>query len=521
MLSSIPAVGRSTSVSSLNLNGARAFLSRIAASALLAMGLALAVSPDHANALAFEAESLTVNASSDAVDVITDSNYSNGQADILRSNAVGDSVTYLVPNVPAGTYNVYVGMKKFTSRGQFQLSASRADQNTYTNIGGVIDEYTAGATGSYVSVNVGTWTPGTTNDKLFKFSVTGKNASSDQFWISVDYIWLIPNPISSVAASSIPAPSGSDVMVFRLVNGTGGAYSDSQIYWGMLGQNPANGNAWSYLDINGNLQPISSALNNASGHLVKNSVNYANIYTTIAQKQWISIPKVNAGRIFISTGTPCYIKTLDNGFAGPDINNPTDPNRDVYFDFIEFTIDAGGYHGNTTRVDQFGFPLEHRLVNKAGNYDRTVGEFEYETRSGIFSKYQSEVTNEFKSLGTVEAPYRIVAPIHGSFAAGQANGNYFAGYTSISTQDVLLGVGGAADPNVCAAINRHVFTEPQANWSIVSHYYLTAPANFYAAFWHRHALSALAYGFAYDDVNQQAAYLEIGDPKGLIIRVGW
>ena len=480
----------------------------------------LAGSQIRAVALAFEAESLTINASSDAVDVIVDSNYSNGQADILRSNAVGDSVTYLVPNVSAGTYTVYVGMKKLKSRGQFQLSASRADQNTYSNIGPVIDEYSANATGDYVAVNVGTWSPGTTNNKLFKFSVTGKNASSDQFWISVDYLWLIPNPISSVAASSIPAPTGSGVMTFRVMNGTGGVYPDSQIYWGILGQNPAN-NAWSYLDINGNIQPISAALNDAAGHLVKNGVNYANIYSTISQKQWVSIPKLNSGRMFIGAGTPCYIKTFDNGFAGPDINNPNDPNRNIYFDFIEFTIDAGGYHGNTTRVDQFGFPLEHRLANKAGNYDRTVGEFEWETRSGIFTKYQNEVTNEFKSLATLQAPFRIVAPMKGTFAAGQPNANYFAGYTSISTQDILLGVGGAADPNVCAAINRHVFTQPQSTWNIVADYYLAAPANFYAAFWHRHCLSALAYGFPYDDVNQQAAYLEIGDPKGLIIRVGW
>ncbi len=137
----------------------------------------------------FEAESLTINSSSDTVDLVTDNNYSAGSADILRANAVGDSVVYLVPNISAGTYTVAVGMKKNTSRGTFQLAASRADQNTYSNIGSPIDEY-ENTSGDYVEVLVGTWSPGTTNDKLFRFTATGKNGSSDQFWISVDYIRL-------------------------------------------------------------------------------------------------------------------------------------------------------------------------------------------------------------------------------------------------------------------------------------------------------------------------------------------
>jgi hypothetical protein len=487
--------------------------------------LAFAASRDQANAQYFEAESLTINASTTTVDTITgDSNYSNSEAQILRATQVGDSVTYLVPNIAAGTYEVSIGMKKNNTRGQFQLSASRADQNTYTNIGGVVDEYyndTTSAQSDYMAVNVGQWSPGTTNNKLFKLTVTGKNSASSQFWLSIDYIVLTPNSIYSVASSSIPAPTGSGVMSFRVMNGTNGAYADNQIYWGILGQNPANGNAWSYLDINGNLQPISSALNNASGHLTKNGVNYANIYSTISQKQWISIPKINAARLYIGAGTPVYIQTFDTGFAGPNIDNPTDPNSNVYFDFTEFTIDSGGYHGNTTRVDQFGFPLQHRLINQSGSFDQTVGEYEWKTRSGLFSQFQGEVPSQFTSLATSQAPYRIVAPIHGSFAAGQPNGNYFSSYSSISTQDILLGTGGAADPNTCAALNRHVFTLPQADWSIPADYYLAAPANYYAWFWHRHCINELAYGFAYDDVNQQAAYLTVASPKGLIIRVGW
>jgi Beta-1,3-glucanase len=139
--------------------------------------------------------------------------------------------------------------------------------------------------------------------------------------------------------------------------------------------------------------------------------------------------------MYLSVGTPCYLKTYDNGYDIPDLNNQWDPNRDVYFDFVEFNIDnISGYDGNITRVDGFGFPIQHRLVNKAGNFDRTVGEFESETRSGLFSKYQNEVPTEFQSLSTLQAPYRIIAPRFGPFAAGGAYANYFAGYCSTGSE---------------------------------------------------------------------------------------
>lgn len=324
--------------------------------------------------------------------------------------------------------------------------------------------------------------------------------------------------IFSIPASSIPTPFDGGVSLM-VMNGTGGAYADHQIYWGVIGINPANGK-WSYLDLSGRLIPISSDLNNAPGHLTKNGANYANIYHKVSDAAWVNLPRITSGRLYLSVDSPLYMKTFDDGFAGPDLNNPTDPNLNIIFDFVEFTVDDSGYHGNTTRVDQFGFPIQHRLVNRAGNYDRTVGELESETRSGLFAKYQNEVPKEFKSLGTLQAPYRILSPMKGPFKQGGAYENYFAGYSNISTQDILLGVGGASNAEVCAALNRHVYSDP-GSWNQPEKYYQAAPANYYAKFWHDHSIDGLAYGFCYDDVNGQAAYLEVGDPKGLIVRVGW
>jgi Carbohydrate binding module (family 6). len=327
---------------------------------------------------------------------------------------------------------------------------------------------------------------------------------------------------SEVAATTFNISRSKGVMDFEIKNGTRGTFGDNEIYWAVLGLN--SDKKLCYLDADGNLVPTSTALNDAPGHLTKNGQNYANIYHKLSEVPLVSTPAISSGRMFLSVGTPCYIKVYDNGYAGPDVNNPTDPNNDVYWDFVEFTLDAGGYHGNTTRVDAFGFPITHRLICADG-YDRTVGETE--TREALFNEYANEVPAEFKTL--VKAPYRILAPCKGGFKAGGPYANYFDSYVNQvwhettakpTTQDILLGIGGAADPKICAALNRGVYTDP-AHWADPNYFYQITPSNYYSKFWHDHSIDGLSYGFCYDDVNNFAAYLEHNNPVRLVITVGW
>ncbi len=137
----------------------------------------------------FESEGLTVAASSgDTHRILVEPGLSGGSGTILDATAVGDYVTYAVPNITAGTYNVKVGMKKINTRGIIQLAASRLDQQGFSNIGTTFDEYSA--TAAYTEVDLGAWTPGTTSDKAFRFTVTGKNASSSGYSLCIDYIKL-------------------------------------------------------------------------------------------------------------------------------------------------------------------------------------------------------------------------------------------------------------------------------------------------------------------------------------------
>ncbi len=148
----------------------------------------------------FEAESLTVanyvSQAGGTARVMTDTPLSNGSAVILDSNNVGDYFTLVVPNISAQKYDVRVGIKKSTSRGQFQLQIGRADNfnGTFSNVAGVQDEYAAASV--YPEIDLGTWQPGTTSDKWFRFNVVGKNSASTgasyNDAIAVDYITLVP-----------------------------------------------------------------------------------------------------------------------------------------------------------------------------------------------------------------------------------------------------------------------------------------------------------------------------------------
>jgi hypothetical protein len=262
-------------------------------------------------------------------------------------------------------------------------------------------------------------------------------------------------------------PPAQNVLMVKILNRTNGHYPDSQVYWSFNGQ-----------------------------------------VHSIAEQPYLDMPVNSAGRMYFYLGSP----------------------TSQYIDFIEFTVGASVFNGNTTRVDAFGIKLAMRLHADDG-YDVSVGEdlatFQ-EDRAVTFQKFINEVPAEFQVLAQAQAPYRIIAPgSHPSFRAGGVNANYFTSYAasvgvSAATSDIFGCAGSlAGNPNMCAALNRHVATLPQSQWSDPTRYYLAAPANYYAKFWHDHAINRLAYGFPYDDVAGQSSFISHGNPQYLLVAVGW
>ncbi|MBI3348236.1 MAG: peptidase inhibitor family I36 protein [Burkholderiales bacterium] len=221
---------------------------------------------------------------------------------------------------------------------------------------------------------------------------------------------------------------------FNIVNQTGGRWPDDQVYWAIIGKDWATGK-FVRVDASGNFIPMSTADN---GALTKGGQTYTNYFHKLSATRTITIPALNSARVLMSVGSPMYIKVVVDGngnigYAGANIENPTDPNIDVIFDFGEMAIiplgqPDQGIFINTTRVDHFGFPLKLR-VQGGGGYDQTVGEALTETRDQLFSKFVAETPAQFKPLAqSPYSPYRIMAPAHGTFKPGAANANYLQPY---------------------------------------------------------------------------------------------
>jgi hypothetical protein len=262
-------------------------------------------------------------------------------------------------------------------------------------------------------------------------------------------------------------PSAQNVLMVKVLNRTNGAYPDSQVYWSFNGQTHS-----------------------------------------IADQPYLDMPANSSGRMYFYLGSP----------------------TSKYFDFIEFTVGPAVFNGNTTRVDAWGLPIAMRLHATDG-YDVQVGDTQQvfnESRTQLFTDFQNAVPQEFKVLAQSQAPYRIIAPgSDPSFQTGGANANYFTAYANSvgvnETTSNIFGCAGTLASNAaeCAALNRHVATLPQAQWSDPSQYYLAAPTNYYAKFWHDHAINGLAYGFPYDDYAGQSSYISHANPQWLEVAVGY
>ncbi len=116
--------------------------------------------------------------------------FSAGEGTILNATAAGQQVTYTLPAVGAGTYDVRVGVEKAAARGTCQMAIASADSKVFANVGAVLDQYSS--TEQFEEFDLGNCSLNTNSDKLVRFTVAGKNSASGGRSIAFDYIKLIP-----------------------------------------------------------------------------------------------------------------------------------------------------------------------------------------------------------------------------------------------------------------------------------------------------------------------------------------
>ncbi len=241
-------------------------------------------------------------------------------------------------------------------------------------------------------------------------------------------------------------PVQNDKIIFQFNNKTNGAYADDQVYWCILGYKPVTMELC-YVEADGTLVPVNAGMNT----IPVGDRMCADIYNTLEDNDYVYMPSIVSGRMYLSYGSPVYITINETdtgvvGFAGPDLNNPSDPNANVLFEFLEFTIGSGlgtanenpvEYWGNTTRVDNYCFPVVTRLMGENGStnginydiYDKTVGDLG--TRQEMFDKYRAQAPAEWQNLVTKDKngnDLRIIAPCKGDFNEGKPYANYFDAY---------------------------------------------------------------------------------------------
>ncbi|MBW4572439.1 MAG: hypothetical protein KME31_31970 [Tolypothrix carrinoi HA7290-LM1] len=354
------------------------------------------------------------------------------------------------------------------------------------------------------------------------------------------------------------------------INNTDGK---GEIYFAIIGNNESGQTC--HLNKDGDLIPCHVSDNNVP----INNENWCNYSYTINEVPQIEVPHIDSGRAYISLGSPMFFKISHaNTFIQPDTANPSDPNVKVYFDWIEFTFDDRGFHGNTTQVDQFGFPMIIELIATDG-YRQQAGILEDRKRSDLFAKYADTVPEEFKSLvqkpdEEKKQPFRIIAPFKGSFGNGGDNATYFDDYisrmwryytkyqleltipqgtfigkvenniftfTKADSPDTKYtinypkswevfecsgvfaigdGIQKAIQAQISAMFNRHILEHPEKKCE-PTEYYKEASANYYAEFWHLHSINKKAYGFPFDDVCEQSTLLEHTVPRELKVTIRW
>ena len=370
-----------------------------------------------------------------------------------------------------------------------------------------------------------------------------------------------------------PGPPGPGTGTFPIVfkNDTRGKWNNRDVHIQIIGMNAAG--QWCTVRPNGDVVPMSPADNDAPGHLRKNGVNYASYGATLAQASTWTMPAYLVGtRIYVSVGSPVYIRPVAGGWVGPNVEDAGDANEDVYYDWLEATYAHGQIPLgiNTTQVDMFGLPMTVRVQQSRSGYDSRVGITL--RRAQVYQQYGDTVAAPFKALAKT---HRILAPSHGEFRPGRSQANYLRGYIDDvwghyashplrvtvgavvyqgsvangrlrftrdgagpffvdkpTTHDVLAATGALARGNpielafeaqLDAALNRAVALDT-SNWFRASAYYDRAPRNDYARFFHTVSLHGLAYGFPYDDVADQSSVriLPNAEPATRVtIAIGW
>lgn len=368
-------------------------------------------------------------------------------------------------------------------------------------------------------------------------------------------------PTTPPAGNPKPPPAGN-LLPVKVTNNTG---RPEAVHLYVLGVNLNTGKL-GHVDAGGTFTPWSGG---AATPVAAPDVSIPGPRTGASTT--IRIPKNLSGRIYMAFGRKLDFRLSNDGLVQPAPWAGGDPNKDILFDWSEFTLNDSGLFLNSSQVDMFAVP--HIVSVQGGDgVTRKTGELKAGGRQKVINTLKSQPdfakSVQTRSDGTV---LRVLAPGKAADAglmsatyldpyinqawnayatktltvvpfgdrpntrfSGRTSGSVMnftdrsgrvvASFTKPSTANVWGCDGALGAPNdlvvgpiartLCAAMQRTTLgrldTQPSGQ---AADFYKGDPANVYARVIHDQMADGKAYAFAFDDVQNQESLVHDGDPR--------
>ncbi|MEU9356096.1 glycoside hydrolase family 64 protein [Streptomyces griseoloalbus] len=289
------------------------------------------------------------------------------------------------------------------------------------------------------------------------------------------------------------------------------------------------------------------------------------------QSTTIRMPKFS-GRIYFSYGQKLVFKLTTGGLVQPAVQNPSDPNRNILFNWTEYTLNDSGLWLNSTQVDMFSAPYSVG-VQRADGSTATTGRLKAGGYNGVFNTLRGQSGGwgnliHTRSDGTV---LRALSPLYGVETGalpasvmddyinrvwqkyssstltvtpfgdrpdikyfGRVSGDVMnftntsgAVVTSFQKPDASSVFGchrrldapndqvrGPISRTLCAGFNRStLLSNPNQPDSGAAGFYQDPVTNHYARAIHAQMADGKAYAFAFDDVGHHESLVHDGNPR--------
>ncbi|MFJ7342696.1 glycoside hydrolase family 64 protein [Streptomyces sp. NPDC101110] len=289
------------------------------------------------------------------------------------------------------------------------------------------------------------------------------------------------------------------------------------------------------------------------------------------QSTTIRMPRFS-GRVYFSYGQKLVFKLTTGGLVQPAVQNPTDPNRNILFNWSEYTLNDSGLWINSTQVDMFSAPYAVG-VQRADGSTTSTGRLKPGGYKGFFNALRGQPGGwanliQTRPDGTV---LRALSPLYGvetgalpatvmddyinrvwqkyanstltvSPFADQPGTKYYGRVsggvmnftngsgtvvTSFQKPDASSVFGchrrldapndqvrGPISRTLCAGFNRStLLVNPNQPDAGATDFYKDGVTNHYARKIHAQTADGKAYAFAFDDVGHHESLVHDGNPR--------